>query len=829
MKKKIILALLASLCVAASAAGITACSNKDSGSTRDPALYAAYQAYAADKDDPMTYEEWLADILAKFESGGEQGPQGDVGDAGDSIETVNIITISDKDYYEFIFTSGRIIRLSIDGEDRQETTAFTINAVDLSGNPVADAYFNIGYYDAGRYQDLFLKKDGSIADNVSEAYAIRTDDSGKAIFNVFLTGEPQSYSVFIADPSTIQSADGRNGIPDGYSVSFGYDDILGMPKNSAPFAKEDDFSYSVTVNFRIDNSWATLYDENNDLHYNRYVKSGSSEITEDHTPYVKSVAKGKPNYFTLMPFPYNLINEIDLAKSYKAAEGVYRVTLTADNARADVELCLYDFYGTPQTIKTNSDSSPADSHVKMHSGNVPTDQTLLQERYEAYTSGEGMLSYGAWLEDYAKTFSGSNYVDVEITEDFTGINFCLAYIADTDCEVTVTVKRIGDAAKWTMNEVTVPMPAGATKAQDNPGRVMLAPLDSAIVSDSKGNYHIDSVTGPMVYVQLKNATRANSYSMVYLADYQIETDGKDDPHRTVFKYMTEEFNEATNSGVRTITDYSKVVLGYGNLANSDGLYPVNDILRTILEEYCRGYSNDDNYWLAACSYYGPVPDGTEEAPYESTVGSTDITLNGGSAYVYFTATTTGYYGFYSEDGSTLSGIEGTLVEDVAIEVTLPDYNTEVRYFDVIYVEIAALQDIVFSVSKSGVSTANVTVLKLIDGNHPVLKYDDSEADLEHAAKGTAKNPYKDVLAGVLLVTVDLDAYNDYIEVDLMAPAFRNGNYKITVFGSATATVINESGENLIGKTIALTSSTAVRIRITDLTSGTFILNVSRVV
>ncbi|MCH5146794.1 MAG: hypothetical protein J1F61_02165 [Clostridiales bacterium] len=827
MKRKIILALLASLCVAASAAGIAACSSKNSGTAHDPALYAAYQKYVESTDDPVGYEEWLEDILDKFYGGGEQGSQGNVGDTGDSIKTWKIVTINEKEYYEFTFTSGRIIRLSLDGEDRQETTAFAIKAVDAYGEPIANAYFSIGYYDSAIYIDRFIKEDGTVTTNAASAYVVQSDENGNAIFNTFLSSQAErEYSVYIADPSAIGGEGSKSGIPDGYRVDFGYTQIGDMviAKNSAPFAKNDDFSYSVTVKFLIDNSWSTLYDENNDLQYSRYVKSGETKITEAHTPYVKSAQKGKYNYFTLMPFPYHLINEIDMGKSYKAAEGVYRVTWTASDANADVELYLYDFYVAPQVIKTNSDGSPADSHVTKHSGSVPTDQTLLQQRYNAYTNNDGMLSYGAWLADYSKTFSGSNYVDVEITENTSAVNCCLAYIADTDCDVTITVERIGDAATWTTVSNTVDMPSNAPKAQDNTEgrRMMHVPLDKAIYRDANGNYHLDSVTGPMIYVQLKNATRVNSYSMVYLAHYKIETDGDEDPYRTQFNYYTEEFNEETNSGVRTFTDYTKVVLGYGELANKDGLYPVNDLLKTILEEFCRGYSDSDNYWVAACSYYGYIPAGTEDAPYEvnTAIGGNTITLKNGSAYVYFSSSKTGYYGFYSEDGK-IEGIEGgILVEGVARST-----NNGTKNFDIIYVEIAALSDIKFKVTKQGSSTANVTVIALVDGNFPALKYDDSNADVSTPALGTEGNPIS-AKAGALQVTVDLDKYDGYIEVNVRALPIAEGNYTINVFGSSTAIIVDENGNNLIGQTIYLSSlsSGQIRIRITDIKSGTFIIN-----
>ena len=116
-KKKVLLALLASVCVAAGASAFAACNN-DKGDTRDPALYAAYQTYAENTDNPMKYEDWLADILDKLANGGIEGPKGDKGDAGVGVKNVELKEDeSGKKYFHFTFTDGSTKDVDIENDE----------------------------------------------------------------------------------------------------------------------------------------------------------------------------------------------------------------------------------------------------------------------------------------------------------------------------------------------------------------------------------------------------------------------------------------------------------------------------------------------------------------------------------------------------------------------------------------------------------------------------------------------------------------------------------------------------------------------------------------
>ena len=127
-KRKLFVALLASACIAASMAGIAACTEGDG---HDPALYGAYQTYCNSTENPKSYEEWIGDILAKLASGELQGPKGEVGPEGPEgpegergnagmdgvgVKDVRIWKDADgKEYFEFEFTDGKLIRLPMDG------------------------------------------------------------------------------------------------------------------------------------------------------------------------------------------------------------------------------------------------------------------------------------------------------------------------------------------------------------------------------------------------------------------------------------------------------------------------------------------------------------------------------------------------------------------------------------------------------------------------------------------------------------------------------------------------------------------------------------------
>lgn len=796
-KKKIILALLASLCVATGAAGVAGCTSGDSAATHDPALYAAYQQYADNTDNPLSYEEWLAEIIAEFEAGGEKGPQGDRGEDAATVKEVNLINVNGKEYYEFIFTSGRIIRLATDGSDKQETTCFTIKTVDQFGDPVENVYFSIGYKDGP--DNYYMTESGSYVTNeaFNKVYAAKTNSSGIATFYTFPESD-HDFNVYVADPASISAEGEIGGIPKGYSVNFGKDEASGMAKSNAPFTKGDDGNYSVTVNMVMENSWSALYDSSNDLQYKRYPDG-----TEQYTPYVKSAERNRYNYFTLEPFAQTRYDEQTYDGYAQAASGVYRVSWTTNKPDAQVQLLSFNFFYGMYFI-TNADGSPADSLVTSHSGNMPTDEALLRERYQRDSGGQ---SYEAWLAAYGEKFTGSNYVDVTIDFDNAFLTYCLAFISDMNCDVTISVERIGDVPKWTdTGIIPATMPADAKKADDRDGRIIDVPLNATIVKGDDGYYHLGNANGEIIYVQLLKGTRANSMSMLELTSYTVG-EGSDATTRSAFSnYVTEEFNEETNTGVRVHTDYTGVVQGYAEFANSDGLYPVNDQIKTILETFCKsfsGWNRYDSYWAAACSYYGPVADGSENAPYDLVVGNNTVELNG-TTYVAFRASATGYYGFSSTVGNVALTGDSMDVDGVK------------------YVKISANQELVFTVTGNGTATVKVDTI----ASTKVIEYSYNDPN----DVGTDSNPVKIIGSGVYQVNIDHNMSNgNRVTVDICPLPDAEGEYKIEIYGSSTAQVVDSNGQSLNGKTITLVDyDIYTRFWVDDVADGTFFIKITKV-
>lgn len=847
-KKKVIVALLASLCVSAGAAGLAACTPKDADG-HDSAIYGIYMQYCeaaeSNGETPKSYEEWIKSILGS--SGGidgQQGPKGDKGDQGDpgergddgvdgvdgidgdGIDDIQKVNINGKEYFEFTFTSGKIIRIAVDGSEKVVSPSFTITAIDQNGDPVRDAYFNVGYAN-GDFTNSFLTKNGKAVttDEARQAYAFKTNNRGIATFYTFPEDTTKNYSVYLAIPISITSKEDIPSIPNGYSVNFGTSDD-GFPNTSASLKKDENGNYTATVNFILSNSWDSLYDSRDDLVYKRYVADPDKleDISVEYTPYEKRVTKNRFNYFTFGPYSVPQYSEEDADKytndkyiesARRAASGIYRISWKANSSKANVTLNLYNNYlGNFYSLK-NEDGSPSDILVKTHSGNVPSDEKVLKTLYNEYKKTEGAraLDYDSWVESYSKTFTGGNYVDVEIPFDQAEAPLSLSYIAEINCDVTIYVERIRDVASWTNQYEEIEMPQNESKAQNLTGSIKDIPFDSTIVKGSDGYYHIGSEQGKTVYVQLTKGTRVNTNSMEYLAHYDIPNESE---KGSVFNYSKDEFDEANNSGVHIHTDYTKVVEGYAKLVNSDGLYPVNDLLKTILQNFCIGFSGWQNYpetyWLAACYYYGPVPDGTQDAPYELNGTETDVSLKAeGSTYVSYRAENAGYYGFASKTSGITLNVPG------ATEVQVQENSSIFTYY---YVSLGTQEEVVFSVNGTG--TAKISAVTFTENRTIAYRY--TESGIE---QGTENNPIACQGFGAYLVNIDHIANDAPLVINLKAAPGGAGNYVIRIYGSTTATVLNADKQDIAEKAFKLESSSATKIYIDDVNDGTFFISVTK--
>lgn len=86
-KTRLLTALLSVACMSAGAVTLTACNEENTTDARDPKIVAVYTAYADSTENPLSYDEWLAELLATAKGEkGETGPQGENGKDGEDGE-----------------------------------------------------------------------------------------------------------------------------------------------------------------------------------------------------------------------------------------------------------------------------------------------------------------------------------------------------------------------------------------------------------------------------------------------------------------------------------------------------------------------------------------------------------------------------------------------------------------------------------------------------------------------------------------------------------------------------------------------------------------------
>ena len=688
--------------------------------------------------------------------------------------------------------------------DIELESGFNVKAVDSNKNPIANAYFNIGYYSAADGGNCFITGSGAVTQEKSAAALLKTDANGIARLNV-ASDSTKTYILFLADPANISASGSTPATPRGYSPNFGAG-VAGVQ-----FTEVEDGKYYAKANFTPDNSWGSLFDPEDNLVYTRYYPDYyKDELTVNYTPYVKDAKAGQLNYFIFEPYRAPMpaedtspeLTDAVMAKGKKAASGIYRISWTADDPDAFVLLNLYSFSGG-NYFQSNDDGSPTETYVLMHTGNAPTDTATLQAAYAKYSAwyGSDAQNYDNWLTSYKNTYSGKNYITLELTTDTSTIGYDFGYVADKNCKVTISVERIGDAAVWTTEEVTISMPDNQPKAQKEEGSVINVPLSASTVAvkGDDGYYHLGSKNGKIIYVQLTKPTRVNTtMSMAALANPKNTGD------RPQFVISEDVFDEASNSGIHYYNNYANVVSGYAELANSDGLYPVNDILKTILEFFCKDMLNyqqyGESFWVAACQYYGETADGTENRPYLLEVGDNTVALSSGSAWVSFTPSSSGYYEFnYNVPGSVLANG---------------------KY----YISLTGQQELKFKATGSG-STVNIKVSTIAENRY--LKYYSTETDNGQVWHGTESHPLSFNNLLVHLVTIDHTAYNLPLYVNIkFGTSLMNGNYIIHVAGSSGYSLqikVNNGYVNYGGSAIALSASETTSLKLDSSKDETFFI------
>ncbi len=226
--------------------------------------------------------------------------------------------------------------------------------------------------------------------------------------------------------------------------------------------------------------------------------------------------------------------------------------------------------------------------------------------------------------------------------------------AEEGAEITVTATRLSDAIEpEPANPASTSKPAATNIAAANTvigdsGDEMYLTISDTVILDydsletetvikitedvpditkgTDGYYHVGDKNGPILMVNLTNATSwLNGNKNVSIKEAHDAGNASDDTyafHHTVYTY-------GDDSITYQKIYYDLALAAYFEKVNSEGYYPVNDELKEILESYQGDYTTgacdkSNASWLHACAYYVDLSFG---------VGSNQIVINAESKFL----------------------------------------------------------------------------------------------------------------------------------------------------------------------------------------------------
>ncbi len=221
-----------------------------------------------------------------------------------------------------------------------------------------------------------------------------------------------------------------------------------------------------------------------------------------------------------------------------------------------------------------------------------------------------------------------------------GTTQCIIGVRSEDVRgCVVKIQRIGDAEK-DMEYTVVQIDKNAIKVDNYINSEFVVfdvtdPTQKAVYSEKDGYYHLNSEDGPVLYIRLTPETDEEESFTALPSLISIHNVGGNN----FLKYVKDEDGKLIR-----IDYYNEMILAYGELCGTKGLYPLNEQLATavkIIGEQ-RGWFDTDkefafgenaanivaeNAWLLYCVYENPKALGTEEKPAPVAVNSADSAKN----------------------------------------------------------------------------------------------------------------------------------------------------------------------------------------------------------
>ncbi|MCH5148341.1 MAG: InlB B-repeat-containing protein [Clostridiales bacterium] len=180
--KRILIAILTMLCVVAAVLGIVgcngSCNGNGGGNNKYDGLYNAY-VRALEDGEALSHDDWYATYKDAIDNA-------NIG-SNYTIDTAEAVTDNGVEYVEYLFTNGKIYRLTVEGSDFDEYVVFALAAKFDDGQEATNTYLDI-YYENGEdrvvWRTIKLDEDGKFNLYVpvkdTKTYGVRVSATGNS-------------------------------------------------------------------------------------------------------------------------------------------------------------------------------------------------------------------------------------------------------------------------------------------------------------------------------------------------------------------------------------------------------------------------------------------------------------------------------------------------------------------------------------------------------------------------------------------------------------------------------------------------------------------------
>lgn len=562
------------------------------------------------------------------------------------------------------------------GEPQEPEGTYTVTVKDTTtqANAIENVWIEFGYIDteggsAATYQTLAKTK----TDETGVAQFVSTTKTSGLAANEFNPVENAEYNVRIAEYGATYT---EQAYPYHYSLNVETDPVTGLEISSFNF--DEDKKATITFDY-VPNHY---YYTQRAMHpYYRTYKVDDEAVAEEGTATLSLAAKsGVINYFDFSPFKTpgtvsegetkpgtnekytndeasaESIRRVQLAQ--ETATGKYKISVTSD---ASASVVMYQFYASA-------------GYTPMNGEGIPT--ILLAATGDAPAGSQD-----------ASIYTGTNYIELDLDASKTAASYYFYVSTTEDCNVTVTVERTGEATV-TNYETEIVQPTETNSKKWTAGKQLtLVEVDGSatIVLGNDGYYHVGSVDGPVLLVNLtKTISRVGEKPLNMLDSYIIS--GADNK----------------------LYNYSGIMTHYSSYANDDGVYGVNEDLYKFLKAFAGTWitaTASNNDWLIPCQYYAEALTPSDS---DLKVGANSFEYNNTIAELTLSVETTGWYVFDLPQDCIIAYIEvdGKVVYDLGDCVSF-------------YAEADTLYDVFIDFDYSaGAQAGDLVSFSIVAGSEP---------------------------------------------------------------------------------------------------------------